>query len=231
MQTIPFFNLSLTLIPLLFVWYYYNKWTNDKYEIIISTFRMIFQLLLIGYFLIFLFEKKDNFIGLFIVLFMVTVSTWIALRNTNDKSFKHYSKIFTAIAISGIIHLVLIIEFVLDLKEFYEPRFVIPIAGMIFANTMNALSLAIERFEKEIIRDVVFEKAREIAFKACMIPQINSLLAVGLVSLPGMMTGQILSGVDPLIAVRYQIMIMTMIISSAGISTVIYFLLNKSKVS
>ena len=162
---------------------------------------------------------------------MVTVSTWIALRNTNDRSFKHYSKIFTAIAISGIIHLVLIIEFVLDLKEFYEPRFVIPIAGMIFANTMNALSLAIERFEKEIIRYVEFTKAREIAFKACMIPQINSLLAVGLVSLPGMMTGQILSGVDPLIAVRYQIMIMTMVISSAGVSTVIYFLLNKIKVS
>ncbi len=88
---------------------------------------------------------------------------------------------------------------------------------------MNALSLAIERFEKERQRDVSFEKSREIAFKACMIPQINALLAVGLVALPGMMTGQILSGIDPLIAVRYQIMIMTMILSSAGISTIVYF--------
>jgi len=229
MQTIPFFNLSLTLIPLLIVWYYYHKWTNDKYEILISTIRMVFQLLLIGYFLILLFEKKDNFIGLLIILFMVSVSTWIALRNTQDRSIKHYSFIFISIGISGLIHLVLIVGFVLDLEEFYEPRFVIPIAGMIFANTMNALSIAIERYEKEISRDVIFEKAREIAFKACMIPQINSLLAVGLVSLPGMMTGQILSGVDPLIAVRYQIMIMTMVISSAGISTVVYFLLKKVK--
>lgn len=229
MQTIPFFNLSLTLIPLLIVWYYYHKWTNDKYEILISTIRMVFQLLLIGYFLILLFEKKDNFIGLLIILFMVSVSTWIALRNTQDRSLKHYLLIFISIGISGIIHLVLIVGFVLDLEEFYEPRFVIPIAGMIFANTMNALSIAIERYEKEISRDVIFEKAREIAFKACMIPQINSLLAVGLVSLPGMMTGQILSGVDPLIAVRYQIMIMTMVISSAGISTVVYFLLKKVK--
>ncbi len=230
MQTIPFFNLSLTLIPLIVVWYYYNKWTNDKSEIITSTIRMIFQLLLIGYFLIFLFEKKDNFIGLFIVLFMISISTWIALRNTQDRSIKHYSFIFLSIGISGLIHLVLIIGFVLDLEEFYEPRFVIPIAGMIFANTMNALSLAIERYEKERSREVIFEKAREIAFKACMIPQINSLLAVGLVSLPGMMTGQILSGVDPLIAVRYQIMIMTMVISSAGISTIVYFLLKKFRV-
>ena len=222
MQTISFYNLSLTLIPLLFVWYYYNKWTNDKSEIIIATIRMVLQLLLIGYFLIFLFEEKNSFIGLLIVLFMITVSTWIALRNTLDKSLKHYSTIFLSIATSGTIHLVLIIGFVLDLKEFYEPRFVIPIAGMIFANTMNALSLA-----KERSRDIEFEKAREIAFKASMIPQINSLLAVGLVSLPGMMTGQILSGIDPLIAVRYQIMIMTMVISSAGISTIIYFLIKK----
>lgn len=229
METISFFNLSLTLIPLVFVWYFYYKWTRDKYEIIISTARMLIQLLLIGYFLIFIFEKKDDYIGLLIVLFMVSVSSWIALRNTIDKSFKQYFKIFLAIAITGVFHLILITNFVLDLETIYEPRYVIPIAGMIFANTMNALSLAIERFEKEIQREVVFEKAREIAFKACMIPQINALLAVGLVSLPGMMTGQILSGVDPMIAVRYQIMIMTMIVSSAGISTIIYFILNKTK--
>jgi len=223
MQTISFYNLSLTLIPLIFVWYYYYKWTDDKYEIIISTIRMLAQLILIGYFLIILFEEKNSLIGLFIILFMITISSWISLRNTVNKTLKHYSQIFIAISISGLINLILIIVFVLELESLYEPRYVIPIAGMIFANTMNALSLAIERFEKELIRETDFTKAREIAFKACMIPQINALLAVGLVSLPGMMTGQILSGVDPLIAVRYQIMIMTMILSSAGISTIIYF--------
>jgi len=225
MQTISFFNLSLTLIPLIFVWYFYYTWTNNKTEIIYATSRMLVQLLIIGYFLIFLFEEKNSLIGLAIVLFMIIVSTWIALRNTEDKSLNHYFKILLSIFISGIIHLILIIYFVLDLETVYEPRYVIPIAGMIFANTMNALSLAIERFEKESSRDIRFIKAREIAFKACMIPQINALLAVGLVSLPGMMTGQILSGIDPLIAVRYQIMIMTMIISSAGISTIVYFLI------
>lgn len=227
MQTISFFNLSLTLIPLIFVWFYYKKWVNDKSEIAIATLRMVIQLITIGYLLLFIFETKNILLGSFILVFMIAVSTWISLRVTNDKSIKHYIQIFTAIAISGFIHLVLITGFVLDLESFYEPRFVIPIAGMIFANTMNALSLAIERFEKETQRDVEFEKAREIAFKACMIPQINSLLAVGLVALPGMMTGQILSGVDPLIAVRYQIMIMTMVLSSAGISTIVYFLLKQ----
>lgn len=229
MKTISFFNLFLTLLPLIFVWYYYNKWTNDKFEILISTIRMILQLVLIGYILLFIFEIKNLFLGSFIVLFMILVSAWISLRNTTEKSFSHYLQISIAIAISGLINLVLIIGFVLELEVIYEPRYVIPIAGMIFANTMNALSIAIERFEKESERKVEYKKARAIAFKACMIPQINSLLAVGLVSLPGMMTGQILSGVDPLIAVRYQIMIMTMILSSAGISTIIYFFLKSTK--
>lgn len=225
MQTIAFSNLAFTLLPLIVVWYFYYKWTGDQKDIIYSTIRMLIQLLLIGYLLLYIFEEKNAFIGAGIILFMMLVSTFITLRNTQDKSVNHYGVIFAAIGLSGLIHLFLIIGFVLTLESFYEPRFVIPIAGMIFANTMNAVSLCVERFEKESQHDISFEKAREIAFKASMIPQINTLLAVGLVALPGMMTGQILSGVDPLIAVRYQIMIMTMILSSAGISVIIYFLL------
>lgn len=230
MQTISFFNLSLTLIPLIFVWYFYKKWTNNNTEIIISTIRMLIQLIAIGYLLLLIFESKNLFLGIFIIIFMIAISSWISLRNTADKSFKHYKEIFLAIAIAGLVNLVLIIGFVLELESYYEPRYVIPLAGMIFANTMNALSLAIERFEKENQRGEKFNKAREIAFKACMIPQINALLAVGLVALPGMMTGQILSGVDPLIAVRYQIMIMTMVLSSAGISTIVYFIIKDKSI-
>ncbi len=185
---------------------------------------MIIQLITIGYLLVFIFKSNDLKVGTFIVLFMIVVASWITLRNTSDKTFNHYFQIVLSVAIAGIINLILIIGFVLELENLYEPRYVIPLAGMIFANTMNALSLAVERFEKEIERSS-FEEARQIAFKACMIPQINSLLAVGLVALPGMMTGQILSGIDPLIAVRYQIMIMAMTLSSAGISAVVYFLL------
>jgi putative ABC transport system permease protein len=226
MQTIPFVNLLYLLIPLVFVWYFYNAWTGDKKDIIYSTFRMIIQLLIIGYVLLYLFEEKNSLIGFFIILFMALVSAFITLRNTKDKSKKHYLIIFFAIMISGVIHLFLIINFVLDLEDFYTPRFVIPIAGMIFANTMNAISLAVERFEQESTRED-FITARKIAFKAAMIPQINSLLAVGLVAIPGMMTGQILSGIDPLIAVRYQILIMSMTLSTAGISVIIYFLLKQ----
>ncbi len=230
MQNIPLINLLYSLIPLLVVVYYYYKWANNKNEIVYSTLRMIIQLLLVGYILIYIFEDKDLYLGILILSFMLLISTWISLRNTHNKSFNHFYKIVLSLGLSSILHLVLIINFILDFDTFYEPRYVIPIAGMILANSMNVISLAIERFEKELERKESFENARKIAFKSALIPQINSLLAVGLVSLPGMMTGQILSGVDPLIAVRYQIMIMSTILSSAGISLIIYFYLNKKAI-
>ncbi|PIF03672.1 MAG: hypothetical protein CSA86_05130 [Arcobacter sp.] len=224
MKTIPLLNLFYLLIPLIIVGIYYYKWTDDRKDIALATFRMILQLLLIGYLLIFIFEDKHPIVGTFIILFMTMISSQITIRNVQDRSIKHYSIIFISIFISVIVHLFLIINFVLDIQNFYEPRYIIPIAGMIFASTMNALSLNIERFEKEKSKTEFFD-ARKISFKVAMIPQINSLLAVGVVALPGMMTGQILSGIDPLIAVRYQIMIMSMTLSTAGISIIVYFLL------
>ncbi|XPV68418.1 MAG: ABC transporter permease [Halarcobacter sp.] len=229
MKTIPFINLLITFIPLILVWYFYKKWTDDKYEVLISTFRMVLQLVLIGYLLLYIFEEKNIFVGIGILIFMISVSSWISLRNTINKTLSHYFQIFFSITVSGGINLIIIVGFVLPLEELYEPRFVIPIAGMIFANTMTALSLAIERYEKEYNRTENFVESRKMAFKACLIPQVNALLAVGLVSLPGMMTGQILSGVDPLIAVRYQIMIMTMVLSSAGLSAIVYFFLKQKE--
>lgn len=227
MKTIPLLNLFYLLIPLIITWYFYFKWTEDKKDILLASFRMLVQLFIVGYLLVYIFEDKHWFVGLVLISIMAFVSAQISIRNVEDKSLKHYFLILVSIALSVQIHLILIIFFVLDLENFYEPRYVIPIAGMIFASTMNAISLCIERFEKELLR-TSYEEARKISFKTSMIPQINSLLAVGLVALPGMMTGQILSGVDPLIAVRYQIMIMSMTLSTSGISIIIYFLLKKS---
>ena len=118
---------------------------------------------------------------------------------------------------------------VLDLHPWYWPRYVIPLAGMIFTNAMNSVSLAAERFEAELKRDVAYNEARAIALRASLIPITNSLFAVGLVSLPGMMTGQILSGISPLIAARYQIMVMCMVYGAAGISSASFLMLAKNQ--
>ena len=224
---IPLLNLLYTILPLFIVGYFYSKWSGNKTEIIYATTRMVIQLLLVGYVLIYIFNDNNIYLGIFILSFMFFVSSWIALRNTQNKTLSHFYKIIASIVISNIFHIILIINFILDFDHFYEPRYVIPIAGMIIANSMNVISLAIERFEKEFSKNEDFEEARRVSFKSAMIPQINSLFAVGLVSLPGMMTGQILSGIDPLVAVRYQIMIMSTILSSAGMSLIIYFTLSK----
>ncbi|MCV6607563.1 MAG: ABC transporter permease, partial [Campylobacterales bacterium] len=214
METIPPFNLLFLLIPLIFVWYFYKQWTGNKDEIPYATLRMVVQLILIGYGLIYIFNNDSWLIGILIIFVMVTMSTMITLRNIKQNKGA-FLLVFSSIAIGGTVTLILVIELVLDLTPFYQPRYVIPLAGMIYANSMNSVSLAGERFEKEIQTVELFE-ARKAAFKASMIPKINALLAVGLVSLPGMMTGQILSGVDPLIAVRYQIVVMAMILSGGG---------------
>jgi putative ABC transport system permease protein len=103
---------------------------------------------------------------------------------------------------------------------------------MIFSNAMNSVSIAAERFETELDRNSTPIQARNIAMNAAMIPLVNSLFAVGIVSLPGMMTGQVLSGISPLIAARYQILVMCMLFSASGISAACYLnLLTRRKIS
>ena len=214
------------LIPVGVVGYFYYRWIGNSKEIALATVRMVVQLLLIGYLLVYIFNNQNSLVGLLIVLFMVFVSSLIALRNVENRDLQTYFKIFISILIGGSINLLLVLYVVIDLEPLYQPRFIIPLAGMIYANAMNAISLASERFEKEI-KHSSYEEARAVAFKGALIPQINSFLAVGLVSLPGMMTGQILSGVDPTVAVRYQIVVMCMVLGSAGISVISYLLLNR----
>jgi len=89
--------------------------------------------------------------------------------------------------------------------------------------------LSAERFEAELENGKMLLDAQKAAWNASLIPQINSFLAVGLVSLPGMMTGQILAGASPLAAVRYQILVMAMVLGSAGISVAVFLMRRSDK--
>ena len=160
---------------------------------------------------------------------MVLIASWIALGTIKEKRNSLFWYAFISIIIGGGINLFLVTQFVLLLDPWYMPRYMIPLAGMIFASSMNGISLAAERLEAEFDRGIHYENARGIAFKTSLIPITNSLFAIGLVSLPGMMTGQILSGTSPLIAVRYQIMVMCMVFSAVGISSFIFLVLIKPK--
>jgi len=226
-ETIPLLNLSLAFIPALLTIGILFKWSLNSTNALYAVLRMLVQLLLIGYFLAYIFESDSASVILVILAVMVFASSWIALGVVAEKRLQLYKHALLAIAVGGGITLVLITQGVLALDPWYSPQLMVPLAGMIFANAMNSVSLAAERLSAEIGRNVPYDKARNIALQSSLIPVINSLFAVGLVSLPGMMTGQILSGVSPLIAARYQIMVMCMILGSAGIATAYFLVLVK----
>ena len=188
---------------------------------------MLVQLLLIGYFLSYIFASDSAWIVILILAIMVFASSWIALGTVNKKRRELYKYSFLSIIIGGGITLLLVTQGVLNLQPWYLAKYMIPLAGMIFANSMNSVSLAAERFHVETSRGSSYLDARNTALQTSLIPIINSLFAVGLVSIPGMMTGQILSGVSPLIAVRYQIMVMCMIFGSSVISSACFLTLLK----
>ncbi len=225
LQAIPLFNLSLSFIPVFITLIILFKWSLNASNAVYAISRMLIQLLLIGYFLGYIFDSDGSGIVIIILAVMVFVSSWIALGTVVEKRWLLYKYALMAIALGGGLTLMLISQGVLALDPWYSAQSMIPIGGMIFANAMNSVSLAAERLNAEINRNIDYPEARNIALQSAMIPVINSLFAVGLVSLPGMMTGQILSGVSPLIAVRYQIMVMCMIFGASGIATAYYLLL------
>lgn len=228
-QTIPFLNLLLAFIPAFAVVGILFKWSLTGKTALYAMARMLVQLLLIGYLLTYIFDSDSAGVVLAILLIMVFSSSWIALGNIKEKRLDLYKKVLLAIALGGGTTLLVVSQGVLHLRPWYWPQYIIPIAGMIFANAMNSVSLAAERMDAESARGVPYIEARNIALQASLIPIMNSLFAVGLVSIPGMMTGQILSGISPLIASRYQIMVMCMVFGSAGMSSACYLTLVKSK--
>lgn len=228
---IPFSNLLLVFIPVAIVLGLLHAWALDWKNSIYAVFRMLIQLLLIGYLLSYIFESNDASITIAVLSVMVFAASWIALGTIQQKRKQFYTLALLSILIGGGLTLIMVTQFVLQLDPWFLPRYLIPLAGMIFASSMNGVSLGAERFSAEMDRNVSYPKARGIALRAALIPITNSLFAVGLVSLPGMMTGQILSGISPLIAVRYQIMVMCMIFSAVGISTAMFLLLIKPHIA
>ncbi|MCH7755349.1 ABC transporter permease [candidate division KSB1 bacterium] len=226
-QIIPFANLALAFIPVLVVVVIMYKWSLNIKSAFYAISRMLVQLMVIGYFLAYIFEADSAWVVLAVVTVMVFASSWIALRTTTIKRTLLYKKTLYSVILGGGITFLLVTQAVLNLNPWYSPRYVIPLAGMIFASSMNSVSLAVERLTAEIERNVDYQQARNTALRTSLIPITNSLFAVGLVSLPGMMTGQILSGISPLVAARYQIMVMCMIFGSAGISSALFLKLVK----
>ena len=226
---ISYSQLLIIFIPVTLVNIVLHSWCLEWKNSLYAISRMVIQLIIIGYFLSYIFSSNDSLFILLILISMIFISSWIALGTVSKDRLRLLKFAFIAIITGGGLILLLVTQFVLRLDPWYMPRYMIPIAGMIFGSSMNGISLAAERLRAELERHINYEEARGIALKASLIPITNSLFAVGLVSLPGMMTGQILSGISPHIAVRYQIMVMCMIFSAVGLSSYLFLTFAKNK--
>ena len=220
-------QLALAFIPVLAVIFIQFSWSLPQKRTLHALARMLVQLLLVGFFLSYIFESNSAWLVLVLLIIMVLFSSWIALNNIEAPKRQLFQRAVLAISLSALLTLLIITQGVLQLSPWYHAQTLIPLAGMVFASSMNSISLSGERFYAELANKMSYKQARNVAFQASMIPNVNALLAVGIVSLPGMMTGQILSGVSPFIAARYQIMVMCMIFASAGISSAYFLYLAK----
>ena len=234
-----FWNLAaayiFTLILLLIV---RIRKINREKLILIAAFRMSLQLVITGYLLMYVFRYPNPFITVLIV----AVMTSFAYFNVKKRcSFPLSKKLKGAIALSlcfGTLPcLVFFIVCVIGAKPWFHPQYFIPVAGMIVGNSMTGVSLGVNRLcadmagKRDIIenslmlgaapKDAVHPIAND-AFDSAILPTINQMVGMGIVSLPGMMTGQILAGTLPLTAIKYQIAIMLGISGSVSVTVLLF---------
>jgi len=224
---IPLINFLALAVPAAAVLAVLFYWNLNLGKSVYALARMLAQLLAIGYVLAYIFAAQSAVLVLLVLTFMLGAATWISLNPLKRPGRPLYVAAFIAIFVAGGLVLIAVTQGVLQINPWYDPRQMIPLAGMIFSSAMTAISLCAERISGELERGVPYQQARASAFNTSLIPIINSLFAVGLVSLPGMMTGQILSGVAPPIAAKYQIVVMIMLFSSVGLASIIFLFLSK----
>jgi len=203
-------------------------------DIFWSGLRMFVQLLLVGYVLHLVFSLQSALPVLLILAVMIGFAVQTIGARVQVKMPRFYRVVGTAILFGcgGMTFFFCLV--VIGLKPWYDPRYLIPLAGMVIGNSMTGASLAVERLNAEFRErreeiettlclgstvQLAAEPAVSSAFRAALIPSVNAMAAMGLVFLPGMMTGQILSGTEPLIAVKYQIAIMCVITGSVALTT------------
>ena len=228
-DAIPIANLSLALLPAAVVLAVLHRWSAGGGTALYGLSRMVAQLALVGYTLTFLFGTDYPAIVLGALAIMLSAAGWISLRPVARRRGSIYPHALAAIGAGGLSTLAVVTQGVLAANPWHDSTVLIPLGGMVFAASMNAVSLSAERLDAELARGTAYREARPVAMRSALIPQVNSLFAVGLVSLPGMMTGQILSGVSPLIAVRYQIMVMCMMFGAAGMSAACFLALQRPR--
>ncbi|MEI7027922.1 ABC transporter permease [Paenibacillus sp. y28] len=201
-------------------------------EVFIGTIRSAVQLLLVGYVLQFVFQADHPLLLLVIVAIMIVVATWNAAKRGRGVRGVMV-RVGAAIACTETVVMSLLLG--LGIIE-AAPQYMIPLSGMVIGSAMVVSGLFLNQMKREMdsargeIEALLalgatprqaIQDALKRSVKASMIPTIDGMKTIGLVQLPGMMTGMIVAGADPVEAVRYQILIVFSLSASAALSSIL----------
>lgn len=204
----------------------------------VATARMVVQLGLIGFVLKLLFTQGSPSWTALAVLVMVVVAgheVW-ARQSSRITGWQTFGLGTATLLFVGIATSIFVIAAVIDIAPWYTPRILLPILGMILGNALTGVALVLNtltetakaeragieaRLALGATRFQAFETVLRRALSTALLPTLNAMAVSGIVALPGMMTGQILSGVDPVEASKYQIMIMFAISGATALAALI----------
>lgn len=205
--------------------------------LLISAARMMVQLTVVGYVLKYLFD--DGRLGLVtalsVLMLAVAVREIVSRQKRRLKGFKSYSVGALPLFVTSFAVTLFALTVIVQPDPWYLPQYAIPLLGMVMSNTMSAISLSMDRLTSSLHdnRMVIEQKlalgmsARESVrsyandcIRTGIMPVVNSMATAGIVALPGMMTGQILGGAPPQVAVKYQILIWLLIAGSTGLGMI-----------
>lgn len=203
-------------------------------RLVLAASRMTIQLLSLGFVLhwVFALRRWEAVLGLGVL--MTLIAGFSAVGRTDFRYRGIWTNSLVSVWASAWLVTGLAMLVVVQAEPWYHPQYAVPFLGMILGNTLNGISLGLDRFGKELESNrpqiealltmgaTSWEAAREPvreALRTGLIPIINAMLIAGVVSLPGMMTGQLLAGVDPVQAVKYQLVIMFLIAAGTTLGT------------
>jgi len=209
-------------------------------DLAVATVRTYVQLLALGYVLRYVFAIDSAWLVMGLLLLMVLVAARILVKRSPDAPPGIFASAFVAMALTGFIVTFAVTGVIVQVEPWYLPQYVIPLAGMVIGNSMTGIALSLERMFADLDsrRDEVLaltalgatpweasHGAIRLALRAGLIPTISSMAAVGIVFIPGMMSGQILAGADPVTATGYQIVVMLMVAAATALGSVVALLL------
>ena len=204
--------------------------------LLIASLRTVIQLTLVGMVLKYIFQL-DRWYWVLALAAVMTLIAGITASNRNKRTYPgiRLNTIVSIFASSWLVTGFALFAVLQGIEKWYQPQYAIPLLGMVLGNTLNGISVGLNTFTEALFTrriqvesllamgatraEAAAEPLRD-AVRTGMIPIINSMMIVGLVSLPGMMTGQLISGMDPMSAVKYQIVIMFLIAGATALGTI-----------